>query len=649
MILKSFRDASHSIVIKILFTAIILSFCLWGVGDIIKNYSASKAVAKIDKLRITADQFLREYSQEKQRIRNMGAKPLTDAEMAKLDIKGMVLDKLVNATVIERAYERFGIIVPRQSLISLIHAMPEFQSNGGFDSRIYEMALRRSGMSESGFLTRLRDSIARTQLFHPVVRGYKVPVMIKDMIAKNFEATHTILVAKIDLNHQKIRPQFAEDELKQYYENNKEKYKTPEKRDVSILMIDYSGLAGNMAIDEQEVERMYEANKGLYIPIESREFERFVFDDLKFANKGWELINKGVTTKEIVKKLSPKVNNIKDAHKNDFPEQIGKILFGLSEGKTSEVTKIGEKFYVYKVVKINRDKQKTKEEIKSELRAEMQNEKLNSPEFYAKLKEVRNKIDDGFGAGKTIDEISKETGMKVAVLRDVTKDNHKPIAKLISDQDTRDEVINAIFETDEGQSSSTIESKETDMKSYVVVVNKINKATLPEYKDMKEIVSHDYALEKSEKGLKDDLFEIVSKGTSAANALYSKYATTEFTLKKRDLLANNNNGSANLKKILKLISNRDTLMNIVMGLHTGEVTFYKVKNGEYIAVGIKKTEPSQSVERQFYGIISQYVDKSAENETVALAIEAFKKSASIKLDNKLIEEITKNSDEKGSD
>ena len=649
MVLKSFRDASHSLVIKILFTAIILSFCLWGVGDIIRNYSASRAVAKIDKMRITVEQFLREYSQEKQRIRNLGAKPLTDAEMAKLDIKGMVLDKLVNAAVVERSYEKFGIIVPRQSLVALVHSMPDFQRNGGFDSKIYEMALRHSGMSESGFLMRLRDSIARMQLFHPVIAGYKVPTMIKDVIAKNFEAVHTVIVATIDLNKQKIKSKFSDDELRQYYEGNKDKYKMPETRDVSILMVDYSSLLNDMQVDEQEVEKMYEANKDLYIQIESRRFERFEFDDAKSANKGWELINRGAKTKEVATRLSAGVSSIENAHKHDFPESIGKILFSLKEGKTSDVLKIGNKFYIYKLNKINRPKQKTKKEIMDEIRAEFQNEKLNSPEFYAKIKKIRNQIDDGFGAGKTIEEISKETGMKIEKLNGISREKANQLEKLIPDEDTRTEIVNTIFETDEGQSSSTIDSKETDMKAYVVVVNKVMKATFPDYQSVKSVVLHDYTIQKTDKTIREDLSDMVSQGVKAVSALSAKYATSEFKFKKRDLLMNTNETSADVKKILQLIPNRDALMNVIMGLRAGEITFYKLDSERYMAIGIKNTSKSQKPEPKFYDLVSRYVDNSAESEVIGIAIDAFKKVSNIKIDNKLIEEITKNSDEQGMD
>ena len=142
---------------------------------------------------------------------------------------------------------------------------------------------------------------------------------------------------------------------------------------------------------------------------------------------------------------------------------------------------------------------------------------------------------------------------------------------------------------------------------------------------------------------------MVSQGVKAVSALSAKYATSEFKFKKRDLLMNTNETSADVKKILQLIPNRDALMNVIMGLRAGEITFYKLDSERYMAIGIKNTSKSQKPEPKFYDLVSRYVDNSAESEVIGIAIDAFKKVSNIKIDNKLIEEITKNSDEQGMD
>lgn len=650
MILKSFRNASHSLFIKILFGAIIFSFCLWGVGDIIKNYSASKSVFKINKTKLTVDQFLREYSQEKQGIRNIGSKPLSDSEMEKLNIKDMVLNKLVNSAVLDQTYNKLNIIVPRKSLIDIVQTLPEFQKNGGFDSRVYETTIRRSGISEQGFLMQIRDNVARTQLIHPITAGYKLPNFIKSCIAKEFESQNTLVVSKLDLNSVKYNKEISEYELKQYYNNNSKKYQKPESRNVSILVVDYKNLAGNIEIDENEVNKIYKDGKNSYAPKESRDFERFVFDEKENADQAWNMMNRGVSSSEIIKKLTPDMENVKHTHVSDFPPQISQELFELKLQKTSEVYAISGKYYIYRLVNISKEKQKSETEIKAEIRQELQNDKMNSPEFYSKIKDMKNKIDDGFGSGKSIEEISKETGMKIVKLSEVQKDfENSELKKFISDEDTRTEVMETIFATDENQASQTIDSKETDTLSYVVMVNKIQNAMIPEFNKIKTQVQNDYEIEKNEKSALNDINEIIGMKQKATTELKKKYPVKTFRFSKKDLILNKNNSHKEVEGILREIPNPNVVLNIISTLKSGEVNYYKISDNAYIFVGIDRIEKAQNSSKEFLDVISRYVDGGTANDVIPVALTAFKKNLKVDIDHKLVDEIVKHEDERSED
>ena len=94
MILRFFSNSSKSVFAKILFTAIILSFGLWGVGDIIRHVSETKTAISVGKYKISAEQLDREYSQMKQNIKTMGAKPLTEEDFNSLNGKEIILNNI---------------------------------------------------------------------------------------------------------------------------------------------------------------------------------------------------------------------------------------------------------------------------------------------------------------------------------------------------------------------------------------------------------------------------------------------------------------------------------------------------------------------------------------------------------------------------
>jgi len=650
MILNSFRNASHSLIIKILFAAIIFSFCLWGVGDIIRNYSASKTIFSVENTKLSVDQFLREYSQEKQRIRNIGSKPLSDKEMEKLDIKNLVLNKLVNDIVLEQMYNKLGIIVPKRTLIEIVHSLPEFRNkDGNFDERVYEIAIRRSGISEQGFLNQIRNNIARNQLLHPIIAGYKLPKFIEECVAKEFENRNMVLLSKVDLDSVKFNKDITESELKQYYENNKQKYQRPETRDISILIIDYRNLAKSINIDENSVEKYYIENKDSYRPKEKRDFERFVFDSKEDADKAWTMMNRGAKSSEVIKKLTPDMENMKGVAKSDLPSEIAKALFSLKLTKTSEVYSINGKYYIYRLTKVFQEKGKSEKEIKDQIREELRNEKMNSPEFYSKIKEMKNKIDDGFGSGKTIEEISRETGMKIINISDLEKNfENSKLNDIIKDEDTRTDVINEIFSTEESQVTQTIDSKETDTLSYAVLIRKIIPASIPEFKKIIEKVKLDFILEKKDKSTLNKIGEIIESEIPIQD-FKKAFPIKNFKFSKKDLLLSQKINNSEVNSILREIPNPNVVLNIISSLKSGEVNYFKLSDKEYIIVGIEKIEKAPVSSSDFAKVISTYLSNSTASDVLPISLIAFKNNLKINIDRKLVDEMTKKEDERGND
>lgn len=650
MILNSFRNASHSFVIKILFAAIIFSFCLWGVGDIIRNYSASKTVFSVEKMKVSVDQFLREYSQEKQRIRNIGSKPLSDKEMEKLNIKNLVLDKLVNDLVLEQMCEKLGILVSKETLVNVIHSFPDFRSKDGkFDERVYESVIRRSGMSEQGFLNQIKDNVARNQLIHPIIAGYKLPTFIEDIITRDFENQNTLVISKVKLDSIKAKKEASESEAKQYYENNKSKYLEAETRDASVMVIDYKVLGNAETISEEEVNKYYNENKELYKPEELRDFEMYTFESKEDADKAWDMLNRNVKSTEVIKKLTPDMENVRNVSRKNLPYEIAKDLFDLKLNKASKVYNLSGKYYIYRLTKLSHEKEKSEKEIKTQIKEELIAERMNSPEFYAKVKELKNKIDDGFGAGKSMEEVAKATGMKMVNLEKLEKNyDNSGLNAVIADEDSRTDVMNEIFSTDENQVTQIIDSKETDTVSYVVFVKKVRAESIPAFETIKDKVKHDYILEEKQKDILKQIGDITETKNPVAT-LKDKFETKSFKLSKKDLLLNQKVGNPVVDNLLSELPNPNVILNIISSLKEKEVTYLKLSDSEYVIIGMDKISRAQKTSPEFSQIISSYLKNALSSDTVKISLSAFKNNLKVDIDQKLLNEIVKKEDERNND
>lgn len=644
--LRTFRNASNSLFIKILFTAIILSFCLWGIGDIIRNYSASQPVITVNKTSVTSESFSREYNQTRQNIRNAGERGLTDAEMKSIDVKGLVLEQMIDKAVLEETMKKYGIVIPKKTVLRVIESIPEFQKDGVFDGRLYTVLLQRSGMSESAFVNNIKENLSKNQILNPLIAGYRVPSFIKETIAKEFDSKKTLAIGYVKLADMKIDA-VDEEDISEYYNSHKDQYKKSETRDVSILIVDSSKLVGQAEITQEEINEYYNANQEAFAPKEVRSFERLTFKTSEDANKAWGKMNKGAQTAEIMKNFLPQVEKLDDMERHAFPKEIGDALFATLKKKqdVSEVYNIGGQYYIYRLTNISILDQKSRADIDKEIKVIIQNEKSNTPEFYQKVKELRNKIDDGFGSGKNVEDMAKETGMEIVTVSGIKKGDPLQIANLNLDKATIDDLNEAIFTTDEGQASSTIDSHEVDTLSFVVCVKKVNKESVPELTVIKETVKADCAKDRQNEAAKDIVTDITDSGDKAITSVGTLKNVQLITISKKDILMDPKMETKKVSSLAKIIPNMNVVMDVLSNLKKGEAKYFIMPNGDYMLVAMKDVVQADSVDARFSNTISAYIDNASKKDMSLIAVKAFKAQSKIKINEGILNEITKSVDD----
>ena len=474
MIIKFFSNISKSIFAKILFTAIILSFGLWGIGDIIKHYVSSRTVITVGKIKISSERYRVEFEKYKQNLRNSTAE-ISEEQLKKMDIKGMLNDYLIAQAVEEMTLRDFQILVPKRSVANIVYSLPEFQNGGKFDERIYIMLLQQSGMNEAMLLQQLRSSIARNQLYHPILVGYKVPDFIKKSLSAVYEANKTFYVMKLNINDVHLdKKNSNEDEksIKSYFDNNSDKYRQPELRDIALLKIDYTKFVKDLKINEKEIDDYYKESKDSFLIAETRDIDRIEFNSKEEAEVAYSKINRGGHV-NLQKEFKGHIKHFGEMKHTDLPKDIAEEVFEAKKNQTSNVHPIGGKFYLYCVSNINVPVQKTEKQIKEEVQAILQSNKINSPEFQTTIKEVKNKIDDDIATGKTVDDLAKIFNLEIIELKDFdvntgTTNTSNSLKSVVEDESTSKEILSNINGLDVNQASTIIESKNSDTISYII-------------------------------------------------------------------------------------------------------------------------------------------------------------------------------------
>ena len=258
------RKQKNSIIIKIVFVVIVLSFIgtmflVWGEGRSGMGGSSGYA-AKVDGKKIT----LEEYQSSYQRIRNVYQQiygQSLPAELEKvLDLKKVALDTLIDNRLVLKEAKSMGISVSKDEVAASIAALPTFQKDGVFSFDLYQQLLRSNRMTPSDY----EDSQKLELTLKKARQAIKDKVVVSDEDAlAQFRKEND----RIDLEYVAYAPsdvlgevKLTEVELNDYLQKNQAEFKTPEKVAISYIVLDPALQAAKLTVSEEEIQTYYQKN-----------------------------------------------------------------------------------------------------------------------------------------------------------------------------------------------------------------------------------------------------------------------------------------------------------------------------------------------------------------------------------------------------
>jgi peptidyl-prolyl cis-trans isomerase D len=263
------RKQKNSIIIKIVFVVIVLSFIgtmflVWGEGRSGLGKGSLGYAAKVDGRKIT----LEEYQNSYQRIRNMYQQiygQTLPAEMEKmLGLKKVALDTLIDNRLVMKEAKSMDINVTKDEVSAAIAAMPTFQKDGAFSFDLYQQLLKSNRITPKDFEEGQKQELTLK----------KARQAIKDKAAVTDEDALALFKKendKIDLEYVAYAPtdvmsevKLTEAELNEYLQKNQAEFKTPEKVAISYVLLDPSLQAAKLTVTEEEIQTYYQKNIDKY-------------------------------------------------------------------------------------------------------------------------------------------------------------------------------------------------------------------------------------------------------------------------------------------------------------------------------------------------------------------------------------------------
>ncbi|MDD2851592.1 MAG: SurA N-terminal domain-containing protein [Desulfuromonadaceae bacterium] len=263
--LSIIRKQKESIIIKIVFVLIVLSFVgtiflVWGRGSDGMGGGKGGYAATVNGTRIS----LEEYQSAYQRIRNMYQQIYGQSippEMEKtLGLKKVALDGLIDNLLAMKEARSLGIKASKDDVAAAIEAMPMFQKDGKFNFDQYQQLLRSNRMTAKDY----EEGQEAEVILKKVRQTIKDKVVVSDADAlTQFKKEND----KLELEYVAYAPsdiiaevKLSDADLNDYLQKNANDFKTAEKVALSYVLLDSSSLTANTTVSEDEIQTYYQKN-----------------------------------------------------------------------------------------------------------------------------------------------------------------------------------------------------------------------------------------------------------------------------------------------------------------------------------------------------------------------------------------------------
>ena len=158
------RNLVSSIFGKILLGIMVLSFALWGVGDILTSGN-SQLAAKVGNEKITLDEFYNEFQKTVSLYNQQTSSSINLKEAKDLQLHNILLNDLIYSRMVKDYANKQNIFINDASLKIIITSLPQFKNADGlFSETKYKNYIFNNFPNEEVFLNEIMDSLSKAKI-----------------------------------------------------------------------------------------------------------------------------------------------------------------------------------------------------------------------------------------------------------------------------------------------------------------------------------------------------------------------------------------------------------------------------------------------------------------------------------------------------
>jgi len=255
------RKRKRNWIIIFFLGAIIVVFALFYGGSNKLPGQGAGEVAEINGEVISQNEFAQQYQRAVDRYRQMLKGSLTEDMIKGLNIKGNVIEELIQKKLVMQEARSLGLTASDDEVANQLSKVPEFQVAGRFNKDRYLQILEANRLLPVQFEEDQREQLTLNRLYSIILDA----IQVNDAEVRE---RYRLENEKVDLNFIKLavsdfvsEVKLSEDDVKKYYDRNKESLKEPLKLRIEYLAYPFDRFTSSVQVSDKEIDEYYQANQ----------------------------------------------------------------------------------------------------------------------------------------------------------------------------------------------------------------------------------------------------------------------------------------------------------------------------------------------------------------------------------------------------
>ena len=457
--LDSLRKTGAKVLTFILFGLLILSFAVWGIGDIVRGPAISNSVLQVADTQVPREDFDRALRQSMDRIQQMLGQPMDMRQARSFGLVDQVLGELSNRALLDQLSRDMGLVVSDEQLRKAVHEISAFQNAAGeFDRVIFDQTLQSANMTEGMLLDQLRRETSQDQINAAVIEGISAPESLAERLYRyrsERRIAEYIVLPRTGVEAPADPEQAA---LEAFYTDNAGRFMAPEYRSLSYLHLSVADVTAEVVVPEEDLQAAFEERREEFVVPERRQVTQFILPDEAAAKAAADQLAGGADFADVAQEATGGAAiDLGSLTRQELLPEIADAVFALEAEQASAPLESPLGWHLVRVGSIEPREEPAFAEVRESLLSE-----LTEIEALDRILGTAGELDDELGRGASLEEVSNTLGLQVKKVAAISRNGQDPAEQEVEGLPDTRPFLREAFDLESGGESLVIETGNGD-------------------------------------------------------------------------------------------------------------------------------------------------------------------------------------------